>query len=244
MATTRNIRPQTAGEWRLLFREIYGEHNRDGYTLEQIEIQLWNQHSKIAKAIRKRDFAGLPTQFAVFFGWYMAYLEEIGLDFEEAAWYKYPNVCLTCFVSEDCDCIRHKKKYNPTHPDLVIYRRDSMKMPHTIPEWQAMADRLFETINSLQSWENIWFHLVEEIGELSTEVALWDGNDPIPGTLKEEAGDVFLWFLGNCTRAKQEGVEGDVDAISWRTFPGHCNECRQTKCACPYRVRNKVTSKA
>ncbi len=225
----QNVRPQTLLEWRMLFGGIYGEHNRKGYSLEQIEIQLWQQHSKIAKCIRKNDTGELGVQLAVFFGWFMAYLERLGLSIEEVAWHKYPNVCLTCFVSHDCVCIRNKRKYDPRDQRVNVYRRDTRNIFKTLPELQDMADRLFATINGIQSVENIWFHLVEEIGEMSTEVARWDVAQPIPDTLKEECGDVCLWLLSFCTRA---GIR--LDQVAWETYPGECNICRKEKCDCPF----------
>lgn len=223
-----NVRPQSLQELRRMLDEIYGKHNLELYSTHDIQNQVWEQKSKVAKRVRKEDWEGLVVQLAVLSGWLMALWERIGLDIEEAVWFKYPNICPACFKSAGCSCIGEGLKYNPEDSRLNRFRRDTRNMPKSMPEWQATSKRIYGNINRIMTAEKTWLHLDEELGEMSIELR-HRNPDEITNKLKEESGDVFFWLLGFANR-----LAVDLDEAIWQTYPGECNVCRQEKCVCPY----------
>lgn len=223
-----NVRPETMQDWRLLFGGIYGEHDRQLYSTHDIKDHVWEQKSKVSKCIRKEDGAELSIQLPVLFAWLIRLWEDIGLDIEEAAWFKYPNICPACFKKERCPCIVEGLKYDPEDSRLARFRRDRRSMPHRLSGWQATGRRIYGKVNNIMTIEKVWLHLDEELGEMSIELRHRNQGE-ITDKLKEESGDVFLWGLNFCTRV---GV--DLDEVLWQTYTGKCNVCHEEKCICPY----------
>ena len=96
--------------------------------------------------------------------------------------------------------------------------------PESLKEWQATLKRIYGNINRLESRKRLWFHFMEEIGEISK--ALRHNNRE---NLEEECADALAWLLPLCTK-----LEADLDDLTWNNFPWECKVCHKQKCECEY----------
>lgn len=220
------IRPESLTEWQKMFSAIYKEHDNQFYETPHLLLRVVEEMSQMAEAIRKDDLPALISKIPEVFCWLMAYYDRLDIDIEEALWKKYPGICPYCFRREKCLCITEdsKSKYNPDNPKYKPFRRDRKKMPKSLKEWQLMFKKIYGNINRLESKKRLWFHFMEEIGEISREFRKNDRRH-----LEEECADGLAWLLPFCTK-----LEVDLDELTWNRYPWECDICHKEKCECKY----------
>lgn len=220
------VRPESLQEWQSMFRAIYKEHDDRLYETSSLLLRVVEEMSEMAEALRKDDLPELIKNIPEVFCWLMALYDRLNINIEEALWRKYPGICPYCFREEKCLCITEdsKPKYNFQDSRYNCFRRDRKRMPKSLREWQSMFKRIYGNINRLESKKRLWFHFMEEIGEISK--ALRHGNKE---ELEAECADALAWLLPFCTK-----LELDIDELVWKRFPWECDVCHKQKCECEY----------
>lgn len=216
-------RPQTVREFSAMFESIFGAHNREvGYTPHELVARTTEEVLDCLNYFAKDDWQGLDRQTVKMFGWLNSAANSLGIDLQAAAWHKYPGVCNRCFASENCGCVVQKTKYDPKHPMLPKYRRDTRNMPELLDDWQGFHRRVYGRINALVGPFKVFCHLADEMRELSVDFRRGHLED-----LQGEFADVFFWLIAF---ANSRGIVLS-DAV-WEVYPYQCDVCHVQKCEC------------
>lgn len=221
----KNTRPKSLRDWQEMFQRIYRKHNDQFYETPDLLLQVVEEIGQVGELLRKgADTREVAAHLPMLFGWLMAFWNRIKLPVEDAAWFKYPNICPYCFREEKCLCISEEFKYEAGVVSLNAFRRDKAKAPHSLKDWQEMFGRIYGAVNKIISREMVWFHFTEEVAEVSRE---WRHKN-MEG-VREESVDILAWLFGFASKLKV-----DLDELTWFTFPGECNVCHQEQCNCEY----------
>lgn len=98
-----------------------------------------------------------------------------------------------------------------------------MNKPETVNEWQEMFVMIYGDANSVLDPTEIWLHLVEELGEVATDLRK-ENRDK----LRKDLPDVFAWL---CGFAERTGFK--VEDVAWDKYPGVCPYCKKERlCVC------------
>ncbi len=112
------------------------------------------------------------------------------IKFSDIIWNKYPRLCPVCFWrrfqetgriedvhADSCDCLIHKvetrskarekKQLNKLEEYASMH---SVEKPPTVDEWQKMFNDIYEANLEHIDLEDIAFHLLEEVGEVSDAI--------------------------------------------------------------------------
>lgn len=154
-------------------------------------------------------------------------LIRIGNTYSDLLWNKYPWMCPVCYwrrsegnrdreknsrFSDACDCLQHdverrnQEKKRLRVKALRAFSHDHRgKMPTSVDDWQSMFARIFRANLRHSSLEDIAFHLLEEMGEVSDamvrmytyrEEQFVDGEPSWKQIwLEEEFADVSSWLF-------------------------------------------------
>jgi NTP pyrophosphatase (non-canonical NTP hydrolase) len=152
------------------------------------------------------------------------------MRFSDIIWNKYPGLCPVCFwrrfqktgkiedvQNDPCDCLLHEvekrnKAQEKTQLDKLqdyatMHRRAK---PRSVDDWQKMFENIYEANLRHLDLEDIAFHLLEEVGEVSDAIVrsyTYGGKDLKAGApdwrrrfLESEIADVASWTftLVNC----------------------------------------------
>jgi|GEM_PF-3352212 len=209
-------RPVTLGEFQKMVRIIYLLKDQRDYTLQDLLIHIQEEAAKIDEGLRKSSDNEQINALPIFFCWFLSFCNMAGYNLEEVVWAKYQGICPYC-GGEECFCKPKQKK-----PD-TWFKNPQGKIPRSLPEWQEMFRRMYGKSNS-ELWPiQIWLHVHEELGEFSREFRLKN----VPKS-HEELADAFAWLMAYCNKMNVNLAE-----LTWNTYPGICNVCRQEKCQCP-----------
>ncbi len=163
----------------------------------EIMSHIWESVGHVCEEMRKEDSAAILACLPVLFSWMTALWNNLGINIKEAAWFKYPGVCPYCLSKDLCSCIIMELKYNSNESSLDELRRIAANNPRDAVGWQAMLAKIYGRVNKINSTHAVWFHLIEEIGEVSRELRLQNYE-----RLREENADMFAWFLSFCTKLR------------------------------------------
>lgn len=216
-------KPQTLKEWQRVFFLIYGERNTELYQPSDVLLHIVEEMAELAEALRKEHRAEVITNLPDVFAWLSSFCNIVAIDLEKAVWYKYPNLCPYCFQKKHCVCIAEELKYQADKGQLEKYRERKEEMPLTLDAWQKMFERIYGRVNKIKFQVQIWFHLWEEIGEVSKAFRLHQRKE-----LEEELADCFAWLLAVSTKLQVSLAE-----LTWQTYPGTCRVCHKERCQCP-----------
>ena len=151
--------------------------------------------SNTCECMRKEDAQGIVSCLPILFSTMTVFWNRVGVNILEAAWLKYPGVCPYCLREKICSCIVQELHYSRDKDALEALREDKENRPQSIAEWQTMLERIYGNVNKIKSTYAVWFHFIEEIGEVSSALE----NDDCDNLL-EECADMFAWFLAFCTK--------------------------------------------
>lgn len=214
-------RPVSLKEWQEMFERIYGEHKRKYWTPEGLLLHIVEAQAEITEFLRHQNIERIISRLPVLFKRFIAFCNIVGVNLEEAVWYKYPSICPYCQRTVKCLCITEELTYC-AREELDSFRKMVELKPGSLLEWQEMFRRIYGNINKIAWREMIWFHFEEEVGEVSKAFRL-KGEE----NLRNELADTFAWLMAFIDRL---GL--DLAEITWQEYPGFCNECKKEKCEC------------
>lgn len=225
----RNLRSLTLDEWADRVYELYGHHNKDR-TIPEIWLSVIQFASEIAEGIRRLEIFEMDKAMAHTFFWFCTFYNQCNrvvskyspFFVEEKLWkvigFKYPHMCGRC-RSNPCDCgkkqveIEFGSYKDLHHPDLERARRIFRGSTYTLKDWMIMFSEIFSNANYRMDLEDIGFHLMEEVGEVSKAIRQLSELKRLPRdptkrekvlrrrerlkeSMLEELGDVFSFLNG------------------------------------------------
>lgn len=97
------------------------------------------------------------------------------------------------------------------------------EMPNSLSEWQRMFDEIYGAANRQLEPEVIWMKVVEELGEVATDLRKENYS-----ALEKDLPDVFAWLC-----AFAERMSRNVEDTVWAKYPGVCPYCLKPEfCVC------------
>lgn len=149
------------------------------------------------------------------------------IKFSDIIWNKYPGLCPLCFWrrfqktekiedvhTDPCDCLLYpvetRDKQEKTQLEKLKEYANTRKKPDSVDDWQKMFENIYEANLRHLDLEDIAFHLLEEVGEVSNAVVrsyTYVGGELKAGEpywrrkfLESEIADVASWIftLVNC----------------------------------------------
>lgn len=216
-------RPKSIRDWQAMFFAIYGERNRELYSVPEILNHVFEAMAELVEELRKENRDGIIAKIPDLFAWILGLGSILEIDLEEAVWHKYPNICPYCLQKKNCICISRQLKYRPNIKKLETYRIRVNNIPTTLYGWQKMFDRIYGGVNTIKSQLQLWLHLFEELGEISKALHQRKG-----GNLEAELADTLAWLFAVCTKLRIS-----LSELAWEIYPGKCRVCLQGQCQCP-----------
>ncbi len=174
------------------------------------------------KGIRKEDMGKLRENLNVATSWFLAVMNRLHIDLDDAVWKRFPYLCSYC-GENTCQC----KKIKPTErAELTI---DNSKRPRTLREQQEM----FETIypHNERNLEHAGIHLAEEQGEVSEAVQIHMSLHKEEGfkEIIDESADYFSCVMGIYNSA---GIDFEKEMLN--LYSNNCHVCHDAPCSCDY----------
>lgn len=174
-------------EWMSIFQDLYEEADSNR-TIEQIWMATMAHCSETGEAIRRYDFPDLIGSMAHTFSWICSFINKCNklaetypedlFSYEgclsDIVSSKYPNVCGHCSQSK-CMCepkvMDAKKDKSAIYKELYEQHKKTFKHEDLkISDWLDMFDRIYGQQIHVQSFENIGFHFLEEVGECAKAI--------------------------------------------------------------------------
>jgi NTP pyrophosphatase (non-canonical NTP hydrolase) len=221
MINSKNIGTNSIDVWFDEFAEIYGLTDIQR-TPDNIWLMLMEDASKVAKTIRKEEYADALNPLAHVFVWTCAFTwrfmqndqaVKIRKPFSEIVWYKYPEKCPYCGKSlcicpvrrDEIETLSKEEKLaleQKIWNELAIDRSRLEKIPKTLDGYVDMFKGVYHGAHYSLTVENIAFHFMEEVGEISSCIRkLREMNQS--GTafkaaeyqeeMEREIADIFSW---------------------------------------------------
>ena len=228
-------RPKSIEEFQKMFRRIYHELNARYYKKnEELIARLNEEITYLMEHARKDRRSAFREQLANIFSWHMAVANRLGIDIQEALWYKYPGVCPYCLREKDCICGTEHPVVEDKERKLCQLRQEyAGHEPQTIIEHQAFHRRLYGWQHDRELPIIIAAHIVEEGGEVShayrhfTMARNPKEKDCWRNRAREEMADVFSWMFALANR-----LEFDLADAVWEYYPYECVKCHEGPCVC------------
>lgn len=206
------------------------------------------------------------------------------IKFSDIIWNKYPELCPICFwrrfkssgkieniLPTACDCLlypvetRDKTQERKQLSNLHKYAdQHSSNKPESVDQWQQMFRRIYEANLRHIDLEDIAFHLLEEVGEVSDAMVrsyTYVAEEFIPGepfwrktSLESEIADVSSWMftlinhlelIPEIAREFQKYVFGEtvmqekpitLSGIIWKRY----GDDRRGSLYCPHKCKKQV----
>lgn len=169
------------------FKKVYGA--LDGRrSVEQIWLQVVEEASNVAEAVRELNYVDVVSHLANTFCWICGLVAKCRRetsssfhftdDFSSIVWRKYPAKCPLCDANP-CQCLIKKREIDQRKPEekMQIYERIRKKAQRSIDDRIKHLDRLvnmFEDIFGpsyfVMPIEEITFHFTEEVGEVAEQI--------------------------------------------------------------------------
>ncbi|MFX0050777.1 MAG: MazG nucleotide pyrophosphohydrolase domain-containing protein [Candidatus Hodarchaeota archaeon] len=92
----------TIHEFQKLMTILYGERDRLR-GVEKSLLWLQTEIGELLEAYLENDAEAIQEEVADVFAWFCSVCNLLGIDLEEVAWKKYPNLCPKC-KSSPCSC--------------------------------------------------------------------------------------------------------------------------------------------
>ena len=215
---------ETIDEFMEAFEKVYGNLDRRR-TVEQMWLQVVEEASNVAEAVREVNYVDVVSHLANTFCWICGLVAKCRgetksiFHFEEdlssIIWRKYPHKCPLCGMMP-CQCLIKKREIDQRSPEEKnrVYEHVRRRAQRSIKDRIRNLDRLvnmFEDIFGPSYFiipiEEITFHFTEEVGEVAEqirelnalEMASIEVNDEKKRIINEflkELADVFSWMCG------------------------------------------------
>jgi len=215
--------PVTIDEFVDRFREIYG-HIDGSRSEEALWLQVVEESSSIAEAVREIRYEQILSHAANFFAWLCGFMAKcnkeltsichLSEDFSEVIWLKYPHICPRC-SSNPCECLKRWRELNAREEEQKkqAYKSIEDRARHTrtsrvrnLDDLEAMFEEIHGNNIMVTDIKEIAFHFLEEVGEVSEQIrelrALSEkasrNSQRISETkreLRKELADVFSWLI-------------------------------------------------
>lgn len=195
---------ETIDEFVAAFEEVYGVFDRER-SIEQMWLQVVEEASSVAEAVREVNYADVVSHLANTFCWIcglVAKCRQEGSilhskqDFSSTIWRKYPSRCPLCGITP-CQCLIKKREIDQRSPEEknraydLVRRRAIRTIADRIKNLDRIVD-MFEDIFGpsyfVMPIEEITFHFIEEVGEVAEqirELRALDMSSSIKGKDKE-----------------------------------------------------------
>jgi len=222
---TEKTLPEKIDEFVNAFYEIYG-HLDKTRTVEQLWLQVVEEASSVAEAVREVNYVDVSSHLANTFCWICGLIAKCRKnkesifhfedDFSSIIWKKYPRECPLC-ESKPCQCIIRKREIarRSSEEKNKIYEEVRKRAERTIEDRIENLDRLvdmFEDVYGpsyfIMPIEEITFHFTEEVGEVAEQIRELTALEMYAGRIAEEEiqkireefikelADVFSWMSG------------------------------------------------
>lgn len=177
---------ETIDEFVDAFEKVYGDLDRKR-TVEQMWLQVVEEASSVAEAVREVNYVNVASHLANTFCWICGLVAKcrgetrplhFKEDFSSIIWRKYPSRCPLCDTSP-CQCLIKKREIDQRSPEEKnrVYARVRRRAQRTIKDRTRNLDRLvnmFEDIFGPSYFivpiEEITFHFTEEVGEVAEQI--------------------------------------------------------------------------
>lgn len=217
--------PEKIDEYVNSFYEIYG-HLDEKRTVEQLWLQVVEEASSVAEAVREVNYVDVSSHLANTFCWICGLIAKCRKnkesifhfedDFSSIIWKKYPRECPLC-ENKPCHCLIEKRKIDrrSSEEKNKIYEEVRKRAEKTIQDRIRNLDRLvgmFEDVYGpnyfIMPIEEITFHFAEEVGEVAEQIRELTTFEMYARKIKEkdlkkiraeflkELADVFSWMSG------------------------------------------------
>lgn len=276
--TAKNYKNATPKDWQTAFHKLYG-HIDDRRSIDSIWRHAMVNASRFSSDIRKHNFGYAFNHLAHLMNWLLTTVERcqnskkldknetffIQKSISEIIWEKYSNKCPYC-RTKPCSC---SSSGRVDKTKVSLQRKDAAKIkdgPRTLDEWGMMFDELYGNTHAIATIEELSFHLVEETGEVASEIIriteIINGQDA--EKKKEEflaeLADVFSWICSIVNKInhiyfepaarhfeqRQGASKGVIDVetlsqILWNTYGSPqglmCPLCKNSPCECDKKLR-------
>jgi len=216
--TAANYHRATMDEWQAAFWNLYGAVDLQ-MPLYDMMLQLVGDSTRLAEAVRKRDYREAFPLLAQVFSWLSTMTSKVTLQNEmfadlgdgkslsEIIWNKYPGICFFCFNAE-CFCpvmnvddrSKVDREARKREQKVAIYMAQrSHNRPSTLDDWVTMFQGIYGGALRTRTVSEKTFHFLEEIGEVEVELRAADrilAGSIKPRTIEweDEIADVFSWL--------------------------------------------------
>ena len=178
---------ETIDEFVDAFGKVYGHLDRKR-SIEQMWLQVVEEASSVAEAVREVNYVDVVSHLANTFCWVCGLVAKcrgetqsilhFKDDFSSIIWRKYPNRCPLCDTSS-CQCLIKKREIDQRSPGEKnrVYERVRRRAQRSMEDRITNLDRLvnmFEDIFGpnyfIMPIEEITFHFTEEVGEVAEQI--------------------------------------------------------------------------
>lgn len=169
------------------FQEVYGHLDRRR-SVEQMWLQVVEESSSVAEAVREVNYLDVLSHLANTFCWICGLVARcqretdsvlhFNKDFSSVIWNKYPGRCPLC-ESNPCQCLIRKREIDSRSSEekARVYQRVKRRAQRSLDDRVRNLDRLvnmFEDVYGptyfVVSIEEITFHFTEEVGEVAEQI--------------------------------------------------------------------------
>lgn len=205
-----------------IFADIYGKLD-EKRTVEQLWLQVVEESSSIAEAVREGEYPNLTMHIADMFCWFCGFINRIRNaqeeifkitdDFSSIIWKKFPLTCPLCH-SNPCQCLlkreeiqkRSSKEKNKIYEEVLEDANNNIENRFKgLNQLCNMFRRIYKPCYYVMTLEEITFHYMEEVGEVSEhlrklaafELGAKKGKKELETVKKDfqkEIADVFSWL--------------------------------------------------
>jgi len=212
----------TIDEFVDIFLNIYGEIDQKR-SIEQLWLQVVEESASIAEAVREIEYTNLTMHIADMFCWFCGFINKLKTEKRKEfriddplsliIWNKFPNKCPFC-QTHPCQCLlkREEIQGRTSEEKNRIYENVAKQAEATknyrIKELNKLCDMfrcIFRPSYYVMPLEEITFHFMEEIGEVSehirklTSLSLGKKKGQnellkVKKDFKKEIADVFSWL--------------------------------------------------
>lgn len=212
--------PQTIDEFVSGISDVYG-HNDEGRGEEELWLQVVEESSQIAEAVRENSYEKILKNSVDLLAWLSGFVSKCHskdsiCHFEDKLSViihtKFPGRCPRC-KNNPCQCLSRMKELqerDQEHKRRVYAESEEEanntmeSRPKRLDEIVAKFYQIFANNLMIMNIQEIAFHLLEEVGEVAVELRelrARNGNGEeseikeIKTELKKEIADVFSWVL-------------------------------------------------
>lgn len=211
-------------------KQIYGAVDDRLYSNWELFSNQERFMMRALKGIRKEDIEKLKTNLVIATSWFLALMNRIHVDIEDAVWNRFPYLCSYC-GSCPCAC----KKIKPAK--RVKITKKSHLRPRDIEGFQKMFEDIYPS--SGRTLDHAGIHQAEEQGELSEAIQIFAGSHK--KTSFKEIVDESADYL-SCVFAIANSAKIDLAKELRKFYSNNCHACHQAPCKCDFRMISRFKS--